>query len=251
MTDDKPFEPSAESNPAEGSHKPIKLRCPYCAHIFEPHTGASCPHCKRVMTIPSTFRSEPRHHKKLSLSERRKLSGNFSGSGMGSKVSHFLVSRQRTRIMIWVIFAFLLLGYLLIRQATRTTLHFAAGPGRQPPEERTIEDLQNLQVALELFKEHCGRYPTTEEGLLALERQPGYRQWRGPYIIRLLPDPWKTPYRYVYSNRSYTLFSAGPDGLAGTPDDLAPLLFSPTNPPPNPPPETPAPGAPTSVNIGP
>lgn len=252
MTDAPQNDFSAAGENPSTSPKAVKLRCPYCTHVFEPHKGASCPHCKRVMNIPSTYRSEPRHHRKLSLFERRKLSGGTKGSaGLGSKLNTLLMSRQRTRIMIWVVFAFFLLGYLLVRQASRQVPIFAAGPGRQTPEERTIEDLQNLQVALELFKEHCGRYPTTAEGLKALERQPGYRQWKGPYIIRLLPDGWKNPYHYVYSNASYTLFSAGPDGLAGTPDDIAPLNFSSTNPPPMPIAEPTEPDEPPTVTIKP
>ncbi len=251
MTEDTKPKSSTPSGTETALHKPVKLRCPYCAYIFEPHTGASCPQCKRVMTIPSTFRSEPRHHRKLSASERRKLGGGNKGPGWGSHVSDFLISRRRTRFLIWVLFALFILGFLLLRQLSRNPHPFAPNSGRQPPEERTMEDLQNLQVALELFKEHCGRYPTTEEGLKALERQPGYRQWQGPYIIRLLPDPWKTPYVYVYSNPVYSLLSAGPDALVGTPDDIAPLQFSATNPPPIPLPEAPDPNEPPNVKIGP
>ena len=37
-------------------------------------------------------------------------------------------------------------------------------------------------------------------------------------IVRL--DPWHNPYRYEGNERSYTLASDGPDGRAGTPDDV-------------------------------
>ena len=251
MTDDKPPEPSETPGVTPPRNKTVKLRCPYCGYTFEPHTGSACPQCKHVMTIPSTFRSGPRQHKKLSASERRRLSGGASGPGLGTRVNDLLRTRQKSRIVIWLIFAFLLLGYFLIRQASRFTPATFSSPGRQSPGDRTVEDLQNLQVALELFKEHCGRYPTTEEGLKALERQPGYRQWRGPYIIRLVPDAWKTPYFYMYSNQTYTLFSAGPDALAGTPDDLSPVPYDVTNMPPAQPTTAPDSNEPPIVTIGP
>jgi len=232
-------------------NKPVKLRCPYCAYIFEPNAGSSCPQCKRVMHIPSILRSETRPRRKQGPAEHRKLDTGIKGSGLGAQVNDFLISRRRSRFLVWVLFILFLLGFLLIRQLSRPSHRFGFHSSRPPPEERTMEDLQNLQVALELFKSHCGRYPTTEEGLKALERQPGIRQWQGPYIRRLLPDPWKSPYVYVYSNQIYSLLSAGPDRRVGTPDDLMPLYFSATNPPPIPSAETSGSTEPPTVRIGP
>jgi type II secretion system protein G len=234
MTEDLKPEPSAVSNTNSIPNKPIKLRCPYCAYIFEPHAGTSCPQCKRVMHIPAIFRSETRPRRKQGFAEHRKLDTGIKGSGLGAQVNDFLISRRRSRFLIWVLFLLFMLGFLLIRQLYLPSHPFGFHSTRPPPEERTMDDLQNLQGALELFKAHCGRYPTTEEGLKALECQPGNLQWRGPYIRRLLPDPWKSPYVYVTSNQIYSLLSAGPDRRVKTPDDLMPLYFSATNPPPIP-----------------
>jgi general secretion pathway protein G len=80
-----------------------------------------------------------------------------------------------------------------------------------------------LSLALDLFEQDTGRYPTTDEGLEALVADPGLPGWRGPYIKSgLEPDPWGTPYSYEADEtaRTYRLSSAGPDKQAGTDDDI-------------------------------
>ncbi len=87
------------------------------------------------------------------------------------------------------------------------------------------EHLDNLAIALGRYRYHVGTYPTTEEGLeyLAITRmkkpKPG---WMGPYVNQILPDPWDN--EYVYENpgddKDPVLYSKGPDGEAGTSDDV-------------------------------
>jgi general secretion pathway protein G len=82
----------------------------------------------------------------------------------------------------------------------------------------------HLALALDLFETDLGRYPTQDEGLAALVEDPGFANWRGPYLKgELEPDPWGTPYRYALDPLAagrYELRSAGPDGRFGTPDDI-------------------------------
>lgn len=81
----------------------------------------------------------------------------------------------------------------------------------------------SLSLALDLFEQDTGRYPTTDEGLTGLVSDPGLDGWRGPYLKSgVQPDPWGTPYNYTYdsSNRTYRLSSAGPDEQANTNDDV-------------------------------
>lgn len=83
-------------------------------------------------------------------------------------------------------------------------------------------------IAMDLFEQDTGRYPSSEEGLLALIENPQIRNWRGPYIKRAsIPmDPWGNPYRYTYpseltsSEFLYDIVSAGPDGTYGNNDDV-------------------------------
>jgi type II secretion system protein G len=94
-------------------------------------------------------------------------------------------------------------------------------PTRLPPKvDRTRRELIVLRTALEWFRAHCQRYPSDAEGLKALVRNPNAPGWQGPYIDRLPPDVWTHPFVYSCTSGQVRLLSLGPDGLAGTPDDL-------------------------------
>lgn len=86
---------------------------------------------------------------------------------------------------------------------------------------RCSKELTALRTGLEWFRAHCKRYPTDEEGLRALVRNPGVPGWRGYYVDQLPPDPWGHPYRYCCTNDSVRLWGSGPDGLDGSADDIA------------------------------
>jgi general secretion pathway protein G len=82
----------------------------------------------------------------------------------------------------------------------------------------------HLRLALDLFEQDLGRYPTNEEGLAALVQDTGDPRWKGSYLTSgLVPDPWNNPYQYQIdpmNPRRYLLRSAGPDGRMGTDDDI-------------------------------
>ena len=86
-------------------------------------------------------------------------------------------------------------------------------------------DISALGTALDTFKVDAGRYPTTKEGLDALISRPaGLASWRGPYVRALPSDPWDQPYEYLcpgqHNTAGFDLSSRGPDGQAGTDDDV-------------------------------
>jgi len=86
-------------------------------------------------------------------------------------------------------------------------------------------DTAALQIAefgsgLDLFHLELGRYPSTEEGLVALVAAPtNLRNWRGPYFKKAtIPlDPWGNAYQYRYPGEhgEYDLFSLGADNAPG------------------------------------
>jgi len=82
----------------------------------------------------------------------------------------------------------------------------------------------SLSLALDLFDQDVGRYPTVEEGLKALVEDRGMPGWKGPYLKGgLKPDPWGNPYHYGLDPdypRQYVLKSAGADGQVGSEDDI-------------------------------
>jgi len=87
-------------------------------------------------------------------------------------------------------------------------------------------DIANLEVALDAFEVDTGRYPATEEALVALVKMPAdVTEWHGPYIKRDIPkDPWGNPYVYQcpgqHNTSDYDLYSFGPDRQEGGDDDI-------------------------------
>lgn len=79
--------------------------------------------------------------------------------------------------------------------------------------------IELLGTALDQFKLDVGRYPTTQEGLQALQHNPGnVAGWEGPYLKKEVPrDPWGNPYQYRSPGEhgEYDLFSLGSDGAPG------------------------------------
>ncbi len=76
-----------------------------------------------------------------------------------------------------------------------------------------------VENAIKMFKLDTGRYPTSDEGLEALMKQPeNSNNWDGPYLEKGIPkDPWGRDYLYVYPGKNYTfeLYSQGADGQPG------------------------------------
>jgi general secretion pathway protein G len=72
-----------------------------------------------------------------------------------------------------------------------------------------------VTTALNLYRLDVGRYPTDEEGLDALQRNPGVSNWKGPYLERAPHDPWKRKYAYkypgVHNASGFDLASQGPN----------------------------------------
>jgi general secretion pathway protein G len=88
---------------------------------------------------------------------------------------------------------------------------------------KAVTDISSLESALDQFYLHCGRHPSTEEGLNALSVKPqadDLANWSGPYIKKAVPlDPWGRAYVYIspgdHNPDSYDLYSFGKDGKEG------------------------------------
>jgi len=85
--------------------------------------------------------------------------------------------------------------------------------------------IRSLADALDQYRLDVGRYPTTEQGLVALNTQPaGVTRWRGPYLKKAVPnDPWGNPYQYRAPGEhgEVDLYSFGSDGQPGGTGDAA------------------------------
>ena len=79
-----------------------------------------------------------------------------------------------------------------------------------------------LEKALDQYRIDTGRYPSTEQGLAALNAKPADEaRWGGPYLKKSVPsDPWGNPYQYrMPGERSEVdVFSLGRDGRPGGTD---------------------------------
>ena len=84
--------------------------------------------------------------------------------------------------------------------------------------------IETFGLALDTYRMDNDYYPTTEQGLSALQAIPVHeplpRRWRGPYLKKAVPlDPWGNPYRYLSPGTSdpqgYDLWSLGRDGKEG------------------------------------
>jgi len=79
--------------------------------------------------------------------------------------------------------------------------------------------IQDVAGKLELFRLEVGRYPTAQEGLQALVKQPpGVDKWAGPYLKDTdLKDPWGNDFKYNQpgNGKPYDLISLGADNQPG------------------------------------
>ena len=76
-----------------------------------------------------------------------------------------------------------------------------------------------LGKALDQYRIDTGHYPSAEQSLAALNKNPGNEpKWAGPYLKKNIPsDPWDKPYVYQSPGEhgDYDLYSFGKDGQAG------------------------------------
>lgn len=81
--------------------------------------------------------------------------------------------------------------------------------------------ISELENAVERYSIHLDGYPSTEQGLVVLEKPPAEKResWRGPYVKLVRPDPWGNPYQYrrpgTHHPTSFDLWSRGADGVDG------------------------------------
>ena len=92
-------------------------------------------------------------------------------------------------------------------------------------------DLKAMNDALGQYEVDNGKYPSTSQGLHALLVKPSGapepKNWKGPYLSNLseIPkDPWGNEYQFACPGSrfpaGFDLYSYGPDGAAGTDDDV-------------------------------
>ena len=85
---------------------------------------------------------------------------------------------------------------------------------------RVQNDVQALTSALEMYKLDNFVYPTTQQGLEALQTRPRGNppapNWK-LYVKKLPNDPWNRPYQYLSPGQhgDFDVYSLGADGKVG------------------------------------
>ena len=87
-------------------------------------------------------------------------------------------------------------------------------------EVKTVKaQIVGFEKALQQYRLDTGRFPTTEQGLAALQARPvNVAKWDGPYLEKALPmDPWGRAYVYVSPGEhgDFDISSTGRDGRPG------------------------------------
>lgn len=141
------------------------------------------------------------------------------------RTARFVASEEGVTLLE-VLIVIMIMGFIATLGSIQLTKYFS----RARVDTAKLQ-MQELSVALDLFKIDVGRFPEGSEGLQALVRQvtdiPG---WRGPYLKRdtILKDPWARPYVYTPERGagSYRLITLGADGQQGGENDNADISIS-------------------------
>ncbi|MDP3518944.1 MAG: type II secretion system major pseudopilin GspG [Pseudohongiella sp.] len=88
--------------------------------------------------------------------------------------------------------------------------------------QKVFADFSAIETALRLYRLDNYAYPSSEQGLRALQERPTLApvpaNWRqGGYLESLPIDPWGNPYLYLSPGQQgdYDIFSYGADGVRG------------------------------------
>ncbi len=127
--------------------------------------------------------------------------------------------------LLEVLLVVVIIGMLAAAVAVSLT-----GTGERAKVDITKIQIEKVSTALELYRTHMNRYPSADRGgLRALIDQPDDEEerklWGGPYIkAKDLKDAWNQDLVNEYPGRNnerrFDLSSAGPDGDAGSDDDI-------------------------------
>jgi general secretion pathway protein G len=139
------------------------------------------------------------------------------------------LNRSKNRIHHHTTRAFTLVEMLLVIVILGTLAAIVyPNVGKQGERARikaTIVQIAAFRNALATFEIDNGHYPKGRTGLQDLVHRPhDTPQWNGPYLDKIPKDPWKNDYIYEcpgkHNPETYDLMSMGPDGVAGTEDDI-------------------------------
>jgi general secretion pathway protein G len=127
-----------------------------------------------------------------------------------------LTTRRKAFTLLELMIVIIILGLL-----SALVLPNLLGKAESAKRKLVCIQMKQIEEALKSFKFDNGVYPSTEEGLQALlknpdpEKYPNYAP-SGYLEGKSLPkDPWKHPYIYINNGDSINIISLGADGKEG------------------------------------
>ncbi|MBV9658382.1 MAG: type II secretion system major pseudopilin GspG [Verrucomicrobia bacterium] len=140
------------------------------------------------------------------------------------KPSIHLKQKQHHRTAAFTLVEMLLVLVILATLAA-IVIPKMAGRSQQAKVTAAQSQISSIELALDAFEVDNGYYPKSGNLGDLLDQPAGAPNWKGPYLKKGIPlDPWGNAYVYEYPGKHHTngydLMSPGPDGRAGTDDDI-------------------------------
>jgi general secretion pathway protein G len=117
----------------------------------------------------------------------------------------------------------LLVMAILVVLASMSTFAFLTF-NRNARRDATLNEIRTLSNACIMYKMRLQRFPAKLDDLFVQPQGLTSQEWRGPYLTDGDSlDPWGNPFQYSAdeANDRVIISSAGPDGQAGTEDDVS------------------------------
>ncbi len=135
-------------------------------------------------------------------------------------------TRERGFTLIELLVVLVILGLVITLVAPAMIRQL--GSAKHKIADQSIERLSGI---VDLYRLDVGNYPTTDQGLAALNAEPaGVSGWNGPYLKDAdgIRDPWGRIYAYRSPSQrpghSFDIVSLGADGKPGGSGEDADLI---------------------------